>query len=92
MLLMGPRPEELLAVETTHIDLFNAQLQIVEGKSATAKRSLKFHGESMEILTRLKGATERPEAFTSSTRNGISNCRCLYLQLKRNNRSRTHFS
>jgi len=59
MLLMGPRPEELLAVESTHIDLFDAQLQIVEGKSAAAKRSLKFDGECREILTRLKGAAER---------------------------------
>ena len=61
MLLMGCRPEELISVKVTHLDLDlpRPRLQIVKGKTKAAKRNLALHGEAKEILTRLKGAAEK---------------------------------
>jgi integrase len=53
MVLQGCRPEELLSVEVSHIDLSTGTLRITEGKSNAAKRKLKLRQESLEILARL---------------------------------------
>jgi hypothetical protein len=58
---MGCRPEEVTALETSHVDVESlalqpAQLRIVEGKTAAAKRTLPFDGEAKGILTRLRAA------------------------------------
>jgi integrase/recombinase XerC len=58
MVLQGCRPEELLGLEISHIDLERRTLRIVEGKSDAAKRTLKLRAESLSILARLVSQAE----------------------------------
>jgi integrase len=53
MLLQGCRPEELLSVEASHVDLEHKTLRVVDGKSKAARRTLKLRAESVSILARL---------------------------------------
>ena len=52
MILQGCRPEEIMSLEQSAIDLARGQLHIRGGKSRAARRSLDLVGESTEILTR----------------------------------------
>jgi site-specific recombinase XerD len=65
ILLQGCRPEELLAMQVSHVDLLRMTIRIVEGKSAAAKRTLKLRRESVEILTRLTQAAKGEYIFCS---------------------------
>lgn len=65
MVLQGCRPEELLALQVSQIDLERRTLRIVEGKSAAAKRTLKLRAESASILGRLVSEAEGAYVFCS---------------------------
>lgn len=58
MVLQGCRPEELLSLQVSHIDLERLTLRVVDGKSAAAKRTLKLRAESASILARLVSEAE----------------------------------
>jgi integrase len=52
MLLQGCRPEELMALEQSSVDLVRGTLTIRAGKTTAAKRTLLLVAESREILAR----------------------------------------
>jgi integrase len=55
MLNQGCRPEEILAMRSEHVDIINGYMQIIRGKTKSAKRKLKLTKTSMEVLSgRLK--------------------------------------
>lgn len=53
MLNQGCRPEEILALEKSHVNLELGMMRIVKGKSNAARRTLKLTLESKQILARL---------------------------------------
>lgn len=52
LLLQGPRPEEVWALEHADISLKNRQMKIRGGKSKAARRTLDLIDESVEIMER----------------------------------------
>lgn len=52
MILQGCRPEELMRMEQTHIDLAAKTFHIPRGKSTAARRTLNMYPESALILAR----------------------------------------
>jgi integrase len=52
MINQGPRPEEILALQTGDLDLERSRLTIHRGKSRAARRQLRLTAESREICAR----------------------------------------
>jgi integrase len=56
LLLQGMRPEEVLALAKRNVDVERGQLQVIEGKTAAARRALDLMTESRRILAaRMEG-------------------------------------
>ncbi|MFL6448714.1 MAG: tyrosine-type recombinase/integrase [Bryobacteraceae bacterium] len=53
MMLQGCRPEELLSLESEHLDFDNRYLHITAGKTEAARRSIRMRPESVSILSQL---------------------------------------
>jgi integrase len=51
IVLQGCRPEEVLSLELSHVDLKKGKIRIVDGKSTAAKRTLKLRPETLAILS-----------------------------------------
>ena len=56
ILLQGCRPEEIMSLPQSAVDLDGAQLRIAGGKSRAARRTLDLVGESVAILSRRLGS------------------------------------
>jgi integrase len=56
MVSQGPRPEEVMALEQSHVDVFNRRFTIwdtsADGKSRSAHRTLKMTDQTFNILVR----------------------------------------
>jgi integrase len=56
MILQGPRPDEVMSLQQSHVDLFNRHFTIwdssAEGKSKNAHRKLKMTDETFRIFAR----------------------------------------
>lgn len=59
ILLQGCRPEEIMSLEQTDIDLESAQMRIRGGKSRAARRTLDLVGESLSIFRRRLATPDR---------------------------------
>jgi integrase len=72
MLNQGCRPEEILSLERSAIDLERGLMTIQRGKSRAARRHLYLTGQSRELLTaRLSGGTVSRWVFPSSKLAGM---------------------
>jgi integrase len=73
MILQGPRPEEVMSLEQSHVDLRNRHFTIwddsAEGKSKIAHRKLKMTEESFRIFAR-RLSTPGVWVFPSSKNDG----------------------
>jgi integrase len=58
----GMRPEEVVEIEKTNVDLIARTLRIPKGKTKAAKRTLRLTAESFEVLKRRIQDGEQPES------------------------------
>jgi len=69
MLLQGPRPEEVMALQKANYDRAKGTVRIEWGKTNAAKRTLNLCGESIEIIER-RLCSDGPWLFPSKRKPG----------------------